>query len=51
MLELNISGAKVKSRQRLLGRLEPVLAGVVRSFSLDDMEGVGVSRLEAGVLL
>ena len=50
-MELNISGAKVKSRQRLLGRLEPVLAGVVRSLRLDDVEGVGVARLGAGVLL
>ena len=51
MLELNISGAEVKSGQRLFGRLEPVLAGVVRSFRLDDMEGVGVPGLETGVLL
>ena len=51
LMELNISGAKVKSRQSLLGRLEPVLAGVVRSLRLDDVEGVGVARLGAGVLL
>ena len=50
-MELNISGAEVKSGQRLLARLEPVLAGVVRSLRLDDMEGVCVARLGAGVLL
>ena len=51
MLELNISGAEVKSGQRLFGRLEPVLAGVVRTLGLDDVEGVGVTRVVTGVSL
>lgn len=43
---------KVKFRERtLLGRLQPVLAGVVGSLRLDDVEGVGVSGLLTGVLL
>ena len=46
-----ISGAEVKSRKRLPGRLEPVLAGVVRTLGLDDVEGVGVTRVVTGVSL
>ena len=43
---------EIQPGQRRLGRgLEPVLARVVRAFSLYDVEGVGVARLLTGVPL
>ena len=43
---------EIQSGERgLLRGLEPVLAGVVRSLRLYDVEGVGVPRLLAGVPL
>ena len=43
---------EIQSGQRRLGRgLQPVLAGVVRALSLNDVEGVGVPRLVACVSL
>ncbi len=43
---------EIQPRQRGLGRgLQPVLAGVVGALSLNDVEGVGVPWLIAGVSL